>query len=65
MKIESVELIQTGIAAVSAFLVIGLFGGVERGSMEGWQLILALILISVINLAMNAIVRIRKGHEHE
>ena len=62
MKIESVELIQTGIAAVSAFLVIGMFGGVERGSMEGWQLILALILISVINLAMHAIVRVRKGY---
>lgn len=62
MKTESVELIQAGIAAVSAFLVIGMFGGVERGSMEGWQLILALILISVINIAMKAIVRVRKGY---
>lgn len=62
MKIESVELIQTGIAAVSAFLVIGMFGGVERGSIEGWKLIHALTLILAMNIAMGAIVRVRKGH---
>lgn len=41
----------------SVFLGIGIFGGVERGSIAEWKLIPCLVLIVVANLAYRLLTR--------
>ncbi len=41
----------------SVFLGIGIFGGVERGSIAEWKLIPCLVLIVVANLAYRLLMR--------
>lgn len=43
---------------LSAFLLVGIFGGVEQQTIEAWKLIPAIILIIIMDLAIVLIARV-------
>ena len=43
---------------LSAFLLVGVFGGVEQQTIEAWKLIPAIILIIIMDLAIILIAKV-------
>lgn len=43
---------------LSAFLLVGVFGGVEQQTIEAWKLIPAMILIIIMDLAIILIAKV-------
>lgn len=46
--------------ALSAFLLVGVFGGVEQETIADWKLIPAIILIIIINMAVVGLTKIKE-----
>lgn len=53
-KIENITV------ALSAFLLLGVFGGVEQQTIADWKLIPAIILILVIALSIIGLTKVKK-----
>lgn len=49
------ENIRMVVYVLSGFLLLGIFGGVERGTIADWKLIPAMLLIAIIDLAVAAL----------
>ena len=46
--------------ALSVFLLVGVFGGVERETIADWKLFPAIILIITINIAVVGLTKIKE-----
>lgn len=54
------EKVQITVWVVSAFLILGIFGGIEQGTIADWKMVPAILLILIIDLALLGFTKERK-----